>query len=87
MDDQSFLSERIEKWLEDTNEELNISSLELKEWPKLLKGKEHLIIKLDFSGNKITCLREAQANSVRLPNRVWTNLEELYCCANGNEST
>ncbi len=56
---------RIEKWLEDTSKKLDISGLDLKEWPKALKGKEHLIAQLYCSHNQLTSL-PALSNCVKL---------------------
>nr|QBK89610.1 MAG: hypothetical protein LCPAC001_01200 [Pithovirus LCPAC001] len=66
-----LLNQRIKFWLKDTTQELDISNLELIEWPKQLVGKENLIKKLDFSRNKLTSL----------PNNL-TNLETLMCSNN-----
>lgn len=50
------LNDRIDKWLKDTSKCLNISELGLKSWPKVLEGKENLVIKLDCSFNQLTSL-------------------------------
>ena len=65
------LEKRISEWLTDTSKLLNISNLFLKKWPKLLKGKEHLIVKLNCSTNQLKSL----------PNLP--NITVLYC--NNNE--
>nr|QBK89492.1 MAG: hypothetical protein LCPAC001_00020 [Pithovirus LCPAC001] len=65
------LNQRIEKWLEDTTQMLDISCLELTEWPKQLVGKENLIKILNCSYNKLTSL----------PNDL-TSPKELYCSHN-----
>nr|QBK89494.1 MAG: leucine rich repeat protein [Pithovirus LCPAC001] len=65
------LNNIIEKWLEDTTQTLDISYLNLTEWPKQLIGKEHLIKKLDCYHNQLTSL----------PNNL-TGLERLDCSSN-----
>ena len=81
--------QRIERWLEDTSKILDISGLDLKEWPEILKGKEHLIVKLDCAINQLTSIPI-------LLNCVWLDCSEnqltslpelfncvkLYCCNN-----
>ena len=47
---------RINKWLKNTTDILDISCLGLKEWPEALKGKEHLIVTLNCSFNRLTSL-------------------------------
>lgn len=51
-----FLSEYLRGWLEDTTQELDLKYSEIKEWPKELIGKEHLIIKLECSESKLKSL-------------------------------
>ncbi len=64
------LEKIVEKWLEDTSGELDISGFGLNEWPDVLKGKEDLIVKLDCQRNKLTSLPF-------LP-----NLTKLMCSSN-----
>ncbi len=47
------LQYRINRWLNNTSEELDISSLNLNKWPDALKGKENLIIKLNCYNNQL----------------------------------
>ncbi len=56
MEVEKKLRKRVEKWLKDTSEWLDISNLELKVWPNVLKGKEDLIVKLDCQINELTSL-------------------------------
>nr|QBK89600.1 MAG: leucine rich repeat protein [Pithovirus LCPAC001] len=58
-------------WLVDTNQILDMNRFGLTEWPKWLMGKEHLIVKLDCSENKL----------VNLPKGL-TNLRHLLCFSN-----
>ena len=84
------LEQKINEWLVDTSKKLNIHNLDLKEWPKLLKGKEGLVEKLDCSLNglkslpnfpNITWLHSSDNQLKSLPN--YFNLAKLYC--NGNQ--
>ena len=81
-----MLEIRINKWLEDTSKVLDISNLDLKEWPELLQGKEYLVVKLDCSNNQLESLPElpnlnylnCRSNQLKsLPNLP--NLTELWC--------
>ena len=84
----------IKEWLKETFGWLNLNGLGLTEWPEALKGKEHLIVKLNCSDNQLTFLPE-------LPNCMWlhcinnqltrlvssgstslSNCEELWCFNN-----
>lgn len=65
------LNREIFRWLKDTTSKLYLNEYRLEEWPKKLVGKEHLIIRLDCSNNKLTVLPEGL-----------TNLEELNCSYN-----
>ena len=47
---------RIHNWEKSNYQTLDISGLKLRSWPQELQGKEHLIIKFDCSGNKLTKL-------------------------------
>ncbi len=86
-----LLNQRIEEWLDDTTQILNISSLGLTEWPKQLIGKEYLIKKLDCSNNQLISLPNNLTKLEKLycsvneltdiPNNL-TNLKSLYCCYN-----
>ena len=64
------LEKRVEKWLKDTSKILDISGLELHEWPNVLKGKENLITKLDCDFNELTSLP------------LLHNLTKLWCSNN-----
>ncbi len=85
------IEERIEEWLKDTTQILNISSLKLKEWPKQLVGKEHLITTLYYYGNNITSLPDGMINLIilncsfskltTLPNDM-IKLQKLNCSWN-----
>ncbi len=65
------LIERVERWLKDTSDELNISGLYLKKWPDALAGKEDLIVNLNCSWNRLTVLP------------LLPKLTELFCSGNG----
>ncbi len=65
------LNQRIEEWLKDTTKKLDISDLELTEWPKQLICKEYLIKILDCSYNQLTSF----------PNNL-PRLETLNCSHN-----
>ena len=62
------LANKINVWLTDTSKELDISYLGLKEWPELLKGKEHLIVNLDCYNNQLKSLPD-------FPNLTYVNLK------------
>ena len=64
------LEKKINIWLKNTSKELNIMYMQLEEWPEVLKGKEHLIVKLSCYNNQFTFLPA-------LPNCKW-----LYCSHN-----
>ncbi len=64
------LQSRVSVWLKNTSQTLDISNLNLKKWPKALKGKDNLIIELDCSNNKLKSIPT-------LP-----NLTELICSYN-----
>lgn len=70
------VGERVFKWLRNTSKVLDISFLNLTEWPEILKGKEDLIVKLNCSSNQLTSLPSPSD----LP-----NLTKLYC--NNNKLT
>lgn len=65
------LNRKIEKWLENTSQKLDIRELGLTKWPKQLAGKEHLIIKLDCSKNELSTLPKGM-----------TQLQTLFCYEN-----
>ena len=65
------LNQRIEEWLKDTTQKLNINGLNLTECPEQLIGKENLIKTLSCSSNRL----------VSLPNNL-TNLKTLSCYNN-----
>ncbi len=87
------LQSRINQWLNDTSQKLDISYLKLKKWPDALKGKENLIIELDCSGNQlksipslhsltwINCYNNELKSLPSLP-----KLTYLYCSHNQLES-
>ncbi len=56
------LQSRINIWLNDARNILDISGLNLKKWPDALVGKEHLIVKLNCSNNELTTLGEGLSN-------------------------
>ncbi len=60
------LEEKIKKWLNNTSGCLDISSLGLTMWPKLLKDKENLITKLNCFDNEITVLPMGLSNLTEL---------------------
>ena len=64
------LENRIGKWLKDTSKQLDISGLWLKEWPKELEGKEHLVESLYCPHNKLKSLPD------------FLNLTVLFCYNN-----
>ncbi len=72
------LNQRIEEWLKDTTLILDISGLNLIEWPKQLVGKEYLIKILDCSHNQLTSLPN---NLHEVPGDFvpWTKLKKLNC--------
>nr|QBK89667.1 MAG: leucine rich repeat protein [Pithovirus LCPAC001] len=70
------LNQRIEEWLEDTTQKLDISRLNLTEWPKKLIGKEHFIKNLYCYNNKLTSLPN-NLHEVPWDFVPWTNLEML----------
>ena len=45
------IENRIKKWLEDPDSNLDLSGLYIKKWPNSLQGKEYLIKSLDISDN------------------------------------
>ena len=87
------LEKRINEWLKDTSKPLDISRLRLKEWPELLKGKEHLIVRLYCILNQLKSLPDLP-NLIELycdHNQItsllnFPNLTELYCTYNKLQS-
>ena len=86
-----LLNQRIEEWLKDTTQILNISRLGLTKWPEQLVGKEYLIKKLNCWYNKLTSLPNGLTNLkildcsfnklTSLPNNL-TKLGKLICSFN-----
>ncbi len=85
------LNQRIEEWLKDTTQKLNINGLNLTECPEQLIGKENLIKTLSCSSNRLVSLPNNLTNLktlscsdnklVSLPNNL-TNLKTLSCSDN-----
>ena len=81
------LGKRISKWFKDTSKKLYIGGLGLKEWPQELKGKEHLILKLDCGNNQLESLSNFIVMTYRDDNQLkslpnFPNLNELNCWNN-----
>ncbi len=66
---ETNLQSRINWWLNDTSQMLNIDNLNLKKWPDALKGKENLIIKLDCCENQLESIPG-------LPNLTWLECDD-----------
>ncbi len=91
MDINTKLQTKVNRWLDDTSQILNIRNLNLKKWPDVLTGKEHLIVKLDCSFNKLTTLPgglsnlkwlQCNYNKLNTIPKGLSNLRKLNCSNN-----
>ena len=86
------LERKVKVWLKDTSKVLDISDLNLKEWPDVLKGKEirNKIVKLDCQNNQLISLPPLLPNLIELTcynNQLtslplFLNLIRLWCDEN-----